>query len=116
MKHELKIPNYTPPLLNELMGHPMLAHQLKRECADMVAVYRVVCDVPKAEGKRRISLRLSGWPRSKFPDPDGCLKAILDALTLSGLLIDDKQQWCELGDVQFVRSRDRETVVILEDL
>jgi hypothetical protein len=46
--------------------------------------------VPSATGPRRVTLRLTGWARSRaFPDADAYDKCLLDGLVWAGLLVDD---------------------------
>jgi Holliday junction resolvase RusA-like endonuclease len=104
-------------LLNQLLhAHPMRAARLKRIDRDLVTAYARLGTIPPADGPRRVSLHLYGWPRGRLPDPDAPLKSLLDALVHARLLVDDGAAWCVLGGVRFERAPERRTVITLEDL
>lgn len=112
------IPNYRPPKSNDLFRAKFRKRMhLERECKQFVAWYGR--DIPKATGKRRVAMHVALAMRQRLPDSDeSCLKAVLDALTAQGLLIDDKRRWCECVPTVFelTRKRQPETVLTLEDL
>jgi len=72
--------------------------------------------VPKAQGKRRVSLEIVLGPRQRGGDPDSYWKLLLDNLKHLGLIRDDNKEWVELGPVTFSRGPQRATAITLEDL
>lgn len=110
------IPGYRLPLLNELLrSHPIRRARLKREAAELVWGYALVAGVPRATGRRRVSLWVVA-PWRRLPDPDSADKALLDALVSAGLLVDDSAEWVERTEPVFVRGKRVETTITLEDL
>lgn len=122
------VPDYTPPLLNDLLGGSkaaaMRAARLKRECGDLFAVYARAADVPTVgefgaayRPRRHVGLTVHGWggPGGR-PDPDAFLKASLDALKAARLIVDDCKHWCGWSPPELVISRERATIVVMMDL
>jgi hypothetical protein len=116
MRHVLDIPGWLPCRLNQLLGHWHNRHRLKKADRETVGLYARLAGIPRARGKRRVSLVLTLAPRQRAADPDAFHKSLLDALTACGLLVDDNRQGCELGSVTFQRGRQKATTIILEDL
>lgn len=117
MTHTLTIPNYLPQPHNVLVR----MHWAKRkkemdECKALVAAYALAQAIPKATGKRRVTVKLVLGRRNKVRDGDSSFKLILDSCTADGLLIDDGPRWCELMPLVQERGRERATIIILEDL
>jgi hypothetical protein len=113
---ELLIPGWIPTLANELLRtHPMRRGRLKRADVETVYVAALEQGVGPATGKRRVSVTVYCGNRSHAPDPDACLKSLLDALVKAHLLIDDSAAYCELGDIRVEKGK-RATLVILEDV
>lgn len=111
----VEIPDWTPPTVNDLLrGHWVKKYRLKKAAAKLVAGYCVLAGVPEADGPRKVSLRLEGWPAGNLPDPDNLWKVLLDSLVSCRRLIDDSSEWCELGDVEVLRSKRRRTVILIE--
>lgn len=113
---QVHIPDFHPARLNQLLGHHYRRGRLKRDDAMLVAHHLVQARVPRATGKRRVSLRLTLAPRQRAGDPDAYWKSLLDALVRCGALVDDNRHWCELGPVTFERGTRLETVIILEEV
>jgi hypothetical protein len=116
MRHILEIPGWHPTRLNNLFGHWVRCHRLKKADRETVGLYARMVGIPRAKGKRRVSLVLTLAPRQRAADPDAWWKSVLDALVQAGLLVDDNRQGCELGSVTFRRGRQRATTIILEDV
>lgn len=112
----LTIDDWLPPSLNRLLGHWGRAARLKREARDTIAVAAYQCDVPHADGPRRVSLTLTIAGRARPLDPDNAWKAVLDGLTHARLLVDDRAASCELGDIVIEKGKRKQTVIVLEDL
>lgn len=87
---------------------------MKASDKQMIAVYGL--KVPKATGKRRVSLIWTLGKGGKRVDEDNTQKSILDALVACGLLRDDSAKWLEWGGVTFNRAATKALTIILEDL
>jgi Holliday junction resolvase RusA-like endonuclease len=115
--YKLAIPNWHPTRLNELLGcNWRKRHRLKKADRELIGVYARLAGVPKATGKRKVSLHLILGPGQRAGDPDCYLKSLFDALTACRLLIDDNRQHVELGAVRFSRGKARVAIISLEDL
>lgn len=113
--HTLVIEDWRPVGLNLLLrSHWAKRARLKRLDRETVAVYALNARVPRATGRRRVSVAVECCKSP--PDADNVLKSLLDALTHCGLVIDDSPAWCELGTVTVARGPRDRTVVTLEDL
>jgi hypothetical protein len=75
-----------------------------------------VYGIPKAKGKRRVTLKLILGRRNKTRDKDSSHKAVLDALKTASLIVDDSPEWCECTPLEQERAKESATVIILEDL
>lgn len=117
MTHRIPIKRWRPASLNQLMsGHWRAKHRLKLADRELVGMYAVQAGVPKAEGKRRVSLEIVLQGRQQEADPDAYWKSLLDALVYAGLLVDDSREWCELGAVTYSRGDEGSTTIVLEDV
>lgn len=116
--YRVEIPGWHPARLNQLLDRCwQRAYRRKKADLKVVAAYvRVVQRVPKAAGKRRVSLTIRLGPRQRAGDPDAYWKSLLDALVGCGLLVDDSRQWVELAPVSFERGERAATVLVIEDL
>jgi hypothetical protein len=81
----------------------------------MVAGYAMMQRIPKATGRRRVSLEVTLEGRQREADADAYFKGLLDALVSCGLLLGDKTSEVQLGDVTHKRGV-RGTVIVLEDV
>jgi hypothetical protein len=98
-----------------MKGHWSNGHQLKKVDRAMVAAY--ASEIPKAKGKRRVSLHIILDKGQRAADPDSQFKSLCDALVHAKMLVNDNRQHVELAPVTF--SRDPKgwgTVIRLEDL
>lgn len=117
MIHMLHITQWHPARLNQWEGrHWSVKNCLKKADREMVGTYAILVGIPKASGKRRITLTLTLSPRQRGGDPDAYWKSLLDALAACGLLVDDNRQNVELAPVLFQRGKERATTIVLEDL
>lgn len=112
--HTFTIPGYLPTPLNRLLRmHWSRRGKHQAGASALVAGYARLAGVPRAEGRRRVSLTFRGGRA----DPDARLKLILDALVRASLLVDDGEAWCVIGEVRNTGRRgDRATVITLEDV
>jgi len=114
--HTLTIPDFIPQNLNRLLRtHWAKRNRAIRADADLVAVLAMQAGIPKARGKRRLSLAVT-TNTNVAPDADNLLKAMLDALVKARLLIDDSPRWVELAGISVSRADRRETRITLEDV
>ena len=112
MIHILEIDNWHPVSINKLLGtHPCKRSKLKRRDSDTVRVFAVSRNIPRALGKRGVTVIFRGLKG----DVDNRIKSLLDSLVVCGLLIDDNQQFLELGPIHAERGA-ASTVIILEDI
>jgi hypothetical protein len=105
-----------PAKLNELLGHRMKAHRLKKRDREWVALEAKNQEVPRATGPRRVSLEIILGHRQRAGDPDCYWKSLLDALVTARMLLNDNRQYCTLGTVTFSRAKVKQTTITLEDL
>ncbi len=115
--HRLFLPSFRFRSLNAQIGrHWGAKAKIKRNEREVVAGYAMVYRLPRAEGKRRVSLEIVLTGHQKPTDDDNAFKSCLDALTACGLLVDDSPRWVELGTVEYSRSGEPGTTIILQDL
>jgi hypothetical protein len=112
----LTIEGWHPCRLNELLGCWQRRARLKRADRQLVTGYAVMQRIPRATGKRRVSLLLTLAPGQRGADPDAYWKSLLDALVHAGLLLDDSRQAVELGPVRFARGPAAATEITLADM
>ena len=53
--------------------------------------------IPKAKGKRRLTIERIGWKKLDPLNLLGGAKGIVDCLVQAGLLVDDSEEWLVLG-------------------
>lgn len=114
-RFQLVIPGWRPARTNELLSNRFKAGRLKKRDRTRIAYYARSQGIPKAKGKRRITLRITLEGRQRKVDQDGYWKSTLDACVKAGLLIDDQEQWVELMPLEY-DSGESKTIIILEDL
>ncbi len=113
----VEIPGWLPPSVNTLLTrHWAAAGKLKKRAYRVVSVACLVAQVPKAKGKRRVSIVATMGPRGRLRDADGLWKVILDALKACGAIVDDGPRWVELGQIWVERAKERSTCITLEDI
>ncbi len=110
----IKIPNWFPATLNELMGtHHMVS--AKRKKADRNLIWAYTRHLPPAEKKRRVLLTFVLPKGKRAFDPDAPQKSTGDALVYAKMLKNDSHLWVEWAPVKFTRG-DMETIIELEDM
>jgi hypothetical protein len=114
---EVHIPWWRPAALNELLkGGPWGAAWLKKNDLSHVCVFAHWHHVPRATGKRRISLKIVLPPKQRRWDIDALQKSTLDACVTAGMLKDDGPKWAEWGGVEYTRGKSLSTTIVIEDL
>ena len=117
MRYEFTIPDFTPRSANEYTFAKVGTRiRKKKGDRDLVAHYAQQSGIPKATGKRRISLIVTLAKGGRAVDPDNAWKGLLDGCKQAGLLVNDSHKWVELGEYTIRRGERRSTLVILEDV
>lgn len=112
-----RIDGFHPVLLNKLLGvHWAAAGRLKKADREIIAHYASAVGVPRATGKRQVTLRIVLAKGQRGGDGDAYYKSALDALVKAGLLVDDNRQWAELMPVEYERAAKKATVITLEEV
>lgn len=112
------IDHWHPTLLNVLLhSHHMKAHRLKMADQAVITAEMLRAGAGRAQGKRRVSLRIGLRKGQRAGDPDGYFKSLLDALKACRQIKDDNRQWCETDRPEFERSgKWWGSIVTLEDI
>ena len=114
--HTLVIPNWIPVRLNELMKNRWRCAELKRQDTAFVILYSRIQGIPRATGKRRVTLEITFGKHAKAGDPDAYNKSLLDALVNAGLLVNDTYNSVEVMPARYFHAKETSTTIILEDL
>jgi hypothetical protein len=75
-----------------------------------------VAGIPPATRQRRVFPAPDPGAAAAGGYPDGCRKTVLDALLYAGLMLEDKRQGVEPGDVSFLRGPARRAEMVLEHM
>ena len=122
MSHEIWIPIWRPVTLNALLGCKLRERmRLKKQDRDFVTCYFRASEIPKATGKRRVSLELFLARGQKERDPDSMWKVLADSLVKCGALVDHTNEYVEYGYVMHHRNHKTGpqivgTMIILDDV
>lgn len=118
--YRLWIPRWRPATLNQIMrGHWARGAAMKKADRQMVGTYAHYAGIPKATGKRRLTVEVVLGPRHRPCDEDAFAKSLRDACVCAGLLVDDCTKWLEPGPVTQRRPAKGEewgTLITLEDV
>lgn len=112
------VPNWIPTSLNKsIRRHWSEASRQKKAEAALIGAAAKAQDVPPAGGKRRVDLHVILPPGRKKLDDDNAWKSVLDGLVKAKLLIDDRREWKENGDITYSRALDgvHGTMILLYD-
>ncbi len=114
---EIAIPGWSPTPLNKLLGVHW-GTRSKRKRGDRETVSRAVAQlgVPPAQGKRRVSLRITLPKGKRRTDPDSLWKTLLDAAKHAKLIRDDTADLVEMGTVAYERGENLKTIILIEDV
>lgn len=115
--HRITILHWRPATLNKLM-RGKIKDRIKYRQVDhaMVAGYAHKEGVPRALGKRRVSLEITLTGKQKEFDVDSPWKGLFDALVSCGQLLGDTVHLVQIGELSFTRGTEPKTVILLEDL
>lgn len=115
--HTLTVPHWHPTPLNVLLhGKKWAGVARKKKDRETIAAYSLLARVPRAAGKRRVTITIVLGPRQRGGDVDAYQKSSLDALKHAGMLVDDSRHWCEIMPLKWLRAAERATVIELEDI
>lgn len=116
-KHALTIDGWLPTNLNALMGmHYHARNRQKKLDTDIIAAEAFAQQIPRATGKRRVSITVRQKKGVKCADVDAYFKVLLDALVRCQAIVDDSGEWCEIGSVKYEVSERKGLVIELEDI
>jgi hypothetical protein len=114
---EVTIPDWHPLSLNQMIGfNKFVVTRRKHKDAGLVGAACLMAGVPRATGKRRVTLTIVLGPRQKGRDPDAFHKSTCDSLRSCGALVNDSKEWVELPPVRYERAMRRSTRITLEDV
>lgn len=106
-----------PPTLNSLMrGKRRDRIRLSKEFRRAVGLAALADQIPRATGKRRVTITVILGPRQRGADPDAFFKSTGDALKHAGLLMDDDRHGVEWAPVQYERGEHPACRITLEDI
>lgn len=110
------IPQWRPASLNQLMTGK-LRNRMRLKKSDRYIITFYCCRLPKAQGKRRVTLHIVLGTRMNAYDYDNAWKSLLDGLVKCGMLIDDKPGLVEQGALTYSRNpAEWGTRITLEDI
>lgn len=109
------VEHWQPATINKLLSvHWSTASKIKKEDYAIIALHGR--HIPKATGKRRVTMTIQLGKGQRSCDVDAYFKSALDGLVKCGLLVDDNRQGVELMPVQFTRAGNKATEILLEDM
>jgi hypothetical protein len=118
MRQVIHVPDWLPPTTNQLMrGKIRTRIRLGKSCRNMIFAYAFSARIVPAQGKRRVTIRLSLGPGRRGCDVDAPQKAVLDALKHARAIRGDTREWCELAPVEFVEHSAADAItIVVEDI
>jgi hypothetical protein len=115
--HEVRIAGAICPTLNALMRGKLRARMaLEAGWRAVVAHAATAAGVPRATGKRRVTIRIILGARRRGADPDAFFKASGDALKAAGMLVDDSRKWVEWAPTEYEPGAQDGTVYVIEEV
>ena len=117
ISYTVHLDDWHPTTLNELIRLRHWGQRKRRKEADM-AHLMVACQnarIPKAKGKRRLSLVWHLPKGGKRRDEDNVFKTLNDCLVVLGMLKNDSPVWLERGGIEYRREGRKGLTVILEE-
>jgi hypothetical protein len=114
--YRLEIPA-TPPSLNRLMrGRIRDRIRLGKSWRFAVHLAFHLSGIPRATGRRRVTLSVTWGPGERSIDPDNLNKCLGDSLKTAGAIRGDSYRWVTWGEAVYRRGPTARTVVVLEDV
>jgi len=112
----LKLEGWLPHSLNKLMNsHWAVRRGLKQGDKDQIRKACLVYGVPKAEGRRHVSVLIVLPKGRRALDADNVYKGMLDGLVEAEVLRNDSHVWCTWSPVHYARGDRLVTFITLED-
>ena len=115
-RYEVVIPGWLPIPLNLLMrGSLRQRMRLEKKSHLIVGDACRAAGVAPALQRRKVSLSIGLGPGQQEFDRDSPYKALLDSLVGCGALLTDRVSGVEIGYLEFYRTKQATTTLILED-
>ncbi len=116
--YTLVVARWHPTRLNVLLNvHWAVRGRLRKADDATVKIAAHNAGIPRAVGKRRVSITIVLGPRQRGGDPDTAYqKSCCDALKNAGLIRDDNRQWMAIDPITYERCKERATRIVLEDI
>jgi Holliday junction resolvase RusA-like endonuclease len=115
--YKLRIERWSPTPLNKLMRGTIHARiRFERIDRNIIMGYCLHNRIPRAQGRREVSIKITLPPRGRESDVDALWKSTLDGLVRAGMLIDDHRKYCKIGEVTYERGEELSTLIELTDL
>lgn len=99
MTWSLTIPRACPSQNKHQWAHWGKVRREKQEWYNLIRAAEGFLDIPRATGKRKLTLERFGWGTLDEMNLIGGAKGIVDNLVQLGLLVDDKPSMLQLGGV-----------------
>lgn len=98
------------------MGHWGSRTRLKSADREQIGTALKVYGVPKADGKRKVSILIVLPKGKRACDPDALHKSLLDALVQSGGLVNDSKDWMSFTEPVFAKGPYLCSFITLQDM
>lgn len=118
MTWTLRISKASPSQNEFAFSNWRVAYRSKQEWATLIRGARGFLDVPKASGKRHLTIVRHGFRALDVPNIIGGAKGIIDNLVQLGLLVDDRPELLDLSarNEKLKRGEKPFTELILEEV
>lgn len=111
----VRVSGWRPPSLNELM-RGSIARRIALGKSSRQTIADACNGLPRAIGKRCVSLMIE-WPSGqRRHDPDAFWKALGDGLTDARQLVNDSYEWVRWGGVLYARADTLATTIFIEEI
>jgi hypothetical protein len=99
--YTLELPRRHPATINQLMHSVRGKIRLNKVDRNMIAGYVMAERIPRAGGKRRLSLYIILGKGQRGADADPYHNSLLEACKHAGLILDDSSRYVELAPMPF---------------